>query len=313
MLDIPENGKPMRILVAEDEEMTAAALRGRLAGMGHDVAVATNGLDAWQMLQAEHIPLVLSDWMMPGLDGPSLCRRVRARGELPYTYFILLTARKERSDRMEGLRAGADDFLVKPVDAEELAVRLTIARRILSVQDRLERQNALLAELASTDELTGLDNRREFLRVLEANLALASRQAFPLSLILFDVDHFKSYNDEFGHPAGDVALRAVADAARSVCRAHEPAARYGGEEFAIIVFGSSEDAQSVAERMQAALAARAWPNRPLTASFGIATTGKLSQSASELMEQADRALYRSKSRGRNCISCFEPACEFDGV
>ena len=293
----------MRILLAEDEEMTAAALRGRLAGMGHDVAVATNGLHAWQMLQESHVPLVISDWMMPGLDGLSLCRHIRARGELPYTYFILLTARDGRADRMEGLLAGADDFLVKPIDTEELAVRLTIARRILSVQDRLERQNTLLAELASTDELTGLKNRREFLRLLEENFALAYRQSVPLSLVIFDADHFKSYNDQFGHPAGDVALRTVAEAAREVCRSHESVARYGGEEFAIMLFGASRDeAKHVAERLRSALAERDWPHRPITASFGIATTGVHAWTVSELVEQADRALYTSKHRGRDRIT-----------
>jgi PleD family two-component response regulator len=125
------------------------------------------------------------------------------------TYVILSTVRDTRTDRLEGLRAGADDFLAKPIDPEELAVRLGIAQRILSVHQRLEREIGWLAELASTDELTGLVNRREFQRSFEVNLALASRQMVPLSLVLLDVDHFKSFNDSFGHLAGDTALRAV--------------------------------------------------------------------------------------------------------
>lgn len=125
----------MRILIADDEEATAAFLRGSLTAMGHDVVVATDGHRAWQMLQQEHVPVVLSDWMMPNLDGPSLCRRIRSLDDAPYTYVILLTAKNGQSDRMEGLRAGADDFLVKPVNREELAIRLEIARRILSVQE----------------------------------------------------------------------------------------------------------------------------------------------------------------------------------
>ena len=205
----------MRILLVEDEEVTAAALRGIVASLGHQVTVVADGTSAWRLLQEEHIPVVLSDWMMPGLDGPSLCRHIRGLGDSPYTYIILLSVRDRRADRMEGLRAGADDFLVKPVEAEELSVRLEIARRILSVQERLERQNARLTELATTDDLTGLVNRREFRRALGLNFALAQRQGLPLSLILFDIDHFKDFNDTFGHPAGDEALRTLAQVVRS--------------------------------------------------------------------------------------------------
>jgi two-component system chemotaxis response regulator CheY len=294
----------MKILVAEDEGMTAALLRGMLTALGHKVTLASDGLDAWQMLQGESWPLVLSDWLMPGLDGLSLCRQIRQRGDSSsYTYIILTTVRGGRADRMEGLKAGADDFLVKPIDREELAVRLEIARRIIAVQERLERQNARLAELASTDELTGLINRREFFRTLEASFALASRQRQPLSLVLLDVDHFKSFNDTFGHPAGDAALRAFADAVKSGCRQYEPVARYGGEEFAVILLGADrESACRVAERMRMILARREWLHRPLTASLGIATTGPRVRSVSSLVEQADLALYSSKRRGRDRVT-----------
>ena len=296
----------MRILLVEDEEATAALLRGTLEAMGHEVVVEVDGLRAWNRIRDHHTPLVLSDWMMPHLDGPALCRRIRGLVDTSYTYIILLTAREGRADRMEGLRAGADDFLVKPVNAEELSVRLEIARRILSVQDRLERQNARLVELASTDELTGLANRREFRRSLESNFALANRQGLPLSLIIFDVDHFKSYNDEFGHPAGDVTLRAMGDTMRANCRDHEPAARYGGEEFALVLFGSDrETARGTAERLRSAIAGRAWPHRPVTASFGVATTGRGVRTVEELVEQADAALYFSKHQGRNRVTHYE--------
>ena len=219
----------MRILLVEDEEVTAAALRGIVASLGHQVTVAADGTSAWRLLQEGHIPVVLSDWMMPGLDGLSLCRHIRGLGDSPYTYIILLSVRDRRADRMEGLRAGADDFLVKPVEAEELAVRLEIARRILSVQERLERQNASLTELATTDDLTGLVNRREFRRALVLNFALAERQGLPLSLILFDIDHFKDFNDTFGHPAGDEALprspRSCARRAANTSRSPDSGAR----------------------------------------------------------------------------------------
>ncbi len=204
---------------------------------------------------------------------------------------------------MEGLRAGADDFLVKPVEAEELAVRLEIARRILSVQERLERQNARLTELATTDDLTGLVNRREFRRALGVNFALAERQGLPLSLILFDIDHFKDFNDTFGHPAGDEALRTLAQVVRATCREHEPVARFGGEEFAVMLFGASrEEARGAAERIRAELARGRWTHRPLTVSFGIATSGPDVATVADLVERADAALYLSKRHGRDRVT-----------
>ena len=293
----------MRILLAEDEKVSAAALSGTLTSLGHQVTVATDGLAAWQMIQEDYFPVILSDWMMPGLDGPTLCRRVRAIGDSPYTYIIMITARNRRSDRMEGLRAGADDFLVKPFDAEELAARLEIARRLLSIQEQLERQNARLAELATTDDLTGLANRREFRRTIETSLALARLQGQPLSLILLDIDHFKDFNDTFGHQAGDEALRMLARALRSSCREHELAARFGGEEFAVVLLGAGpEEAWGSAERIRAALAESPWAHRPLTASFGIATSGPEASCLTELVERADAALYASKRAGRDRIT-----------
>jgi diguanylate cyclase (GGDEF)-like protein len=234
---------------------------------------------------------------------PSLCRRIRDVGGSPYTYIILLSVRDRSADWLEGLRAGADDFLVKPFDAEGLAVRLEIARRILAVQERLEQQNARLAELATTDDLTGLANRREFRRALGANFALARRQALPLSLVLCDIDHFKEFNDTFGHPAGDAALRTLAQSVRANCREHKPVARYGGEEFAVTLLGASqEEARGTAERIRAALAECRWTHRPLTASFGIATSGPGVACVDDLVQQADAALYLSKQHGRDRVT-----------
>jgi diguanylate cyclase (GGDEF)-like protein len=306
-MGIVDLGSKMRILMVEDEEVTAALLCGTLTAMGHQVTVATDGLDAWQLLQKEHFPVVLSDWMMPGLDGLTLCRRIRDRGDSSYTYIIMVSARDRRADRMEGLRAGADDFLVKPYEAEELAVRLEVARRILTIQEQLERQNARLTELATTDDLTGLANRREFRRAIEANFALTRGQGPSLSLILLDIDHFKDFNDTFGHPAGDDALRTLAQALREACREHELAARFGGEEFAVVLLGASrEEARGSAERIRAALSRSRWAHRPLTASFGIATSGPggsgIAASIAELVEQADAALYFSKKQGRDRIT-----------
>jgi diguanylate cyclase (GGDEF)-like protein len=296
----------MRVLIAEDEEVTAARLRGCLVAMGHDVVVATDGLQAWELIQKDHMPLVISDWSMPHLDGPSLCRRIRGQVDSLYTYVMLLTAKAGQADRMDGLRAGADDFLIKPVHPDELAVRLEIARRILAVQERLQRQNEMLAELASTDELTGLANRREFFRMLETNFAVATRQGIPLSLVFFDVDHFKTYNDAFGHIAGDGALRMFGQTVRATVREHETVARYGGEEFAAILLGTSRGAaRDAAERLRSAIAKRDWPHRRITASFGVSTIGPAVRTVTQLVDQADVALYLSKRQGRDRVSHYD--------
>ena len=227
---------------------------------------------AWRLIQQEHFPVVLSDWMMPGLDGLELCRRIRSLAGRPYTYFVMFTGRAGFEDRLEALAAGADDFLGKPFDPRELVARLEIARRLLAIQDELERKNVALRELATTDELTGLKNRRSFFEMLESYFALAARQRSPLSLVLLDVDHFKTYNDAFGHPAGDQLLRGVADVLRGTTRAHDTVARHGGEEFAVLLPATgSVVARSLATRLQETIERRDWPHSPVTASFGVAT------------------------------------------
>lgn len=188
----------MKILVADDESTPALFLRRTLERLGHEVVVASNGLEAWERLQADAFRLVITDWMMPGLDGLDLCRRIRGRGDSSYIYIILLTAREGLQDRLAGLTAGADDFLSKPMDPAELAARVGIAGRIVAMQEELERKNVQLAELATTDGLTGLKNRRCFDEALTTACSFAVRCGYPLSLMMFDVDHFKTLNDSFG-------------------------------------------------------------------------------------------------------------------
>jgi len=302
----------MRILIAEDQAASALFLRRSLERMGHEVTVAVDGEEAWQALQAEAgaVPLLISDWMMPRLDGPELCRRVRAATGPGYTYVILLTAKNHKLDRLEGLRAGADDFLTKPPDPDELAVRLEIAGRILAVHQELARQNARLVELAAVDELTGVKNRRRFREDLQMHYALAARRDTPLSVVMIDVDHFKRYNDEFGHPAGDEVLRSVAGALRDGVRDHDVVARYGGEEFVVLLPSTgANDAVLASDRLRGqieGLAAR----RPLTASFGVACSGPEVPDAAGLIEAADQALYASKRDGRNRVTLYTPADVF---
>jgi two-component system, cell cycle response regulator len=292
----------MKILVVDDSKTEACWLRLVLERMGHEVIFADGGEAAWSALERDQIAVVISDWMMPDMNGLELCRRIRAR-EGHYTYFILLTSRDNNGTRLEGLRAGADDFLSKPANLDELAVHLEMARRILETQEELQRKNERLEALAITDGLTELNNRRYFFEVMESQFARYSRQHSPLSLVMLDVDEFKSFNDAFGHPAGDQVLREVADVLRTNCRSHDIVARYGGEEFALLLTDADDAvARETAERLRAALEHRGWPHRAVTASFGVATMTGQTCRPDELVQQADQALYHSKRCGRNRVT-----------
>jgi two-component system cell cycle response regulator len=309
----------MDILVADDDRVTVLKLQRSLEKLGYAVTVAHDGAEAWQHVREDKVSVLISDWMMPELDGLELCRRIRARHTTTYTYVILLTARDSRDDRLEGLDAGADDFLCKPPDTGELIARLNVARRILTMHDQLqshaaqlaelhaalELQNAMLAERAATDGLTGLCNRQQFDDSLRSALSFAVRYAQPLSLILLDVDLFKTYNDAFGHQAGDEVLCGLAETLRAVARTHDVVARYGGEEFAVILPATEmPGARAACERLRVAVEGRIWPYRPVTASFGVTTTSSPFVEPTRLIEEADRALYHTKSSGRNRVTHF---------
>ncbi len=296
----------MKILIAEDQAMAAIFLRRTLEKMGHQVTVAQDGEEAWHFVQEEGASLLISDWMMPRLDGPELCRRIRLAQAEQYTYIILLTSLDRRDDKLTGLRAGADDFLTKPPDPDELALRLEIAERILAVHEQLARQNARLRELVAVDELTGVKNRRRFREDLELLFAQSERLESPLSLIMLDIDRFKEYNDAFGHPAGDEVLHGVGQLLRMAVRGHDVVARYGGEEFVVLLPGTDQDESlRVAERLRKAIENQIWTHRAVTASLGIATTGDLISTSAMLVDRADRALYRSKQAGRNRVIHYD--------
>jgi diguanylate cyclase (GGDEF)-like protein/PAS domain S-box-containing protein/putative nucleotidyltransferase with HDIG domain len=299
----PAGREGMTILVAEDSSSCANELARMLETLGHTVLFASDDDAAWRVVQRAVARLVITDWTTTGIDGPRLCRRIRGLAGHPYTYIIVMTARGASADRLECLHAGADDFLAKPTDLRELAARLEIARRILAMQEELERKNARLAELATVDALTGLKNRRHFREELEAAFSLATRNDQALSIVMLDVDDFKRYNDTFGHPAGDELLCALAGLLRSSGREHDVVARYGGEEFAILLPGTDAPGGRVfAERLRAAVENYSWPLRPVTASFGVATVNPGDMDPEALVARADQALYRSKQRGRNFVT-----------
>jgi diguanylate cyclase (GGDEF)-like protein len=300
----------MRVLAAEDNPVFRAMLSSMLTKWGYDVEVASDGNEAWRALQQERAPrLAILDWMMPGADGVEICRRVRAEGREPYIYILLLTSRCDSQDLVEGMDAGADDYVTKPFNTHELRVRLRAGRRILDLQEELVRAREALREEATHDGLTGLLNRRALLEALEAEAERAARDERPVAVLLADLDRFKAINDTHGHLAGDAVLREAARRMKSVIRRYDGIGRYGGEEFLAVLPGSDgEAARAEAERVRQAVAAEPFPlgdvSVHVTCSIGVAWSA-VPAGADALVRQADVALYAAKNRGRNRVEAFE--------
>ncbi|MGH8501138.1 MAG: diguanylate cyclase domain-containing protein [Gammaproteobacteria bacterium] len=308
----------MRVLIAEDDPGSLLILEMAVAQFDHDCQVAEDGAKAWMLFQNAQFDVVISDWMMPGMDGIELCRRIRAFARPTYTYFIFLTALAHKSDVLTGIEAGADDYLTKPLDAEELQIRLLVASRITALHRQmadqarqLELLNGRLFEQGRTDSLTQLGNRlrlREDLDLIGARVLSDEGQTY--CAIICDVDLFKMYNDSYGHPAGDEVLRTVADTIRACCRDGDASYRYGGEEFLIILLEQTlEIATLVAERLRAAVAAREIehkanaPKQVVTISAGVSLLASGEQKAvAAWLKEADDALYRAKQQGRNQVA-----------
>ena len=307
----PRENRSVPVLLVEDNAFLRRTLQELLETAGHPVTTAADGAEALARIAERHYPIVLTDWLMPVMDGRELCRAIRRRPDTPYTYIILLTSLQSREDRIAGLEAGADEYLVKPVDEAELRARLRIARRILDLESTLKKSLEELRTLAVRDPLTGFFNRRFLVDRLPAELKRASRYERPFSVILFDLDHFKEVNDRFGHSAGDRVLQACARALESSLREDlDWVVRYGGEEFLVVLPETDlEGAKVVAERVRTAIAATTTEVEKrmvrVTASLGVASLPPLPRrerlAMEVLLEGADRCLYQAKHAGRNQI------------
>jgi two-component system, cell cycle response regulator len=309
-------GTSVNILIAEDDPVSREILRRALVRLGHECVTARDGNEAWEMFQRLPVDVVISDRLMPGMDGIELCRRVREHTGSGYPYFIFLTSLGDRQDLLAGMRAGADDYLTKPLDAHELRVRLIAAARLTSLHQRLSEQKAELERLnlqlqgqARRDQLTGLGNRLKLWEDLEALHGGVERYGRTYALAMCDVDFFKRYNDTWGHPAGDEVLRSLAGIITDHCRGSDWAYRYGGEEFLLILQDQSLDAAVASiERLRQAVTALAIPhpgNMPpgiVTMSAGLATVVPGEDTTPEItLREADDALYRAKAQGRNRV------------
>ena len=298
----------MRGLVADDDNINRRILERFLGKWGYEVEAAKNGDEAWKMLQAKDPPrLAILDWMMPGLDGAQICQEVRRRGGSDYTYILLVTAKFQKQDVLQGLEAGADDYLTKPFEANELRARLRTGRRILELQGELLRSRDRLQHEASHDAMTGVWNHAAILEILQAELARSQREKLSVGVLLLDLDHFKNVNDSYGHLVGDVVLREVVRRLRSRLRAYDSIGRYGGEEFLIVLPSSrQENVLNQAERLRRAISGDLMeiPDTRIAVSISVGVSscsGEGPQEMETVLKATDAAMYRAKEKGRDRV------------
>ncbi len=298
----------MKVLIADDSATSRAMLRAALLKWGYEVVMAENGAEAWEILaKPDPPPLAILDWVMPYLTGPEVCSKVRETRREPYTYILLLTSKNTKDETVEGLEAGADDYIVKPFNQQELSVRLRAGKRIIELQLSLMEAREELREKASKDLLTMLPNRAAIMSLLEQEIARCHRDHRSVGVALLDIDHFKKVNDTYGHFAGDAVLRETAARLKSSMRPYDQVGRYGGEEF-LVVFPNCdmEQARSQADRMrhrleESKILADVGTEIPVTASFGVTISDLSDRSPDIFVRVADEALYRAKANGRNRV------------
>jgi len=298
----------LKILVAEDEYATQKSLGYFLAQWGYEATLCKNGEEAWEAFQREHFSIVITDWLMPKMDGLELIRRIRALPREEYTYVILLSVKSSREEQLEGFDIGVDDFIVKPFEHNVLKARLRVGARILQLERQRLVHEKKLEHQASTDELTQLLNRRAILQHLEVEIEQAAKSRQPLACILFDLDNFKKINDKHGHAAGDRVLQHIAVLMRRTFRSNDRLARLGGEEFFIILPGTDlELGKQLAQRLRESIERNPTQSPTgeyyfMTASFGVvALDSRTSLPVDALLKKADHAMYQAKEQGKNTI------------
>jgi diguanylate cyclase (GGDEF)-like protein len=298
----------MKILIAEDDSVSRRLLFLTLNKWGYEVISAPDGRTAWHILEESNAPsMAILDWMMPGMDGVQLCRALRQRKDKPYIYLLLLTAKDHKQDFIEGLEAGADDYLVKPFDSCELKARLNVGRRIAELQHQLLSACDRMRDQANRDSLTGLCNHGAILGILdrEVNHAVLSKKS--LGVVMADIDHFKKINDSLGHQAGDAVLRGVSHELSQSIRGRDSVGRYGGEEFLLVFPGcEANELVNLAERLRKHIASveidHAGKKIQVTISVGATlVTGNDETDINAIVKEADDALYSAKKAGRNQV------------
>jgi two-component system, cell cycle response regulator len=313
-----ERDAPARILIVDDHEDNVELLRARLEARGYATLSAEDGQQALECVRATPPDLILLDIMMPKVDGIEVARRVKGDPTLPFIPIIMQTALDSTEQKVEGLDAGADDYITKPINFAELEARVRSLLRIKALQEEVNRQkesleqlNERLLRISQTDGLTGLFNRRHIEEELQHMYQHSARLAEPLSVAMVDLDKFKSVNDTYGHQAGDDVLRQLAEILTKAVREIDRVGRYGGEEFMLLLPGTlAEEAVTFAERVRQAIESHTFTfqggSLQRTASFGVATFPHTRvKNCDSLVRAADDALYVAKETGRNKVVRFD--------
>jgi diguanylate cyclase (GGDEF)-like protein len=304
------------VLVADDDPICRRVLQSRLQDWGFRVITAQNGLEAWEILQRGNAPdLLILDWMMPGIDGPELCRRIREKRLAIYPYILLVTGKDDTKDVVRGLEAGADDYLSKPFDPTELRARLQVGKRILTLQHELIQAREELRFQANHDALTGILSRAAILELLDHELERGARSGTPTGILMMDLDRFKRLNDTYGHPSGDAILKAVANRISEAVRSYDFLGRYGGEEFLAVLSNCyPDDLRTIAERVRSAvsdtLIRTATTSLAVTVSVGGVVTSHATPGL-ESLSAADVVLYEAKRNGGNRVEIGP--CDLTGL
>jgi len=294
-----------RVLIVEDDAMFRKILGSWLESWGYQVTVAEDGARAWAILREEPAPqLLILDWMMPHPNGLELCRLIRERNSSPYQYILLLTAKDEKQDIIRGLEAGADDYLTKPFDKNELHARLRTGRRILTLHDEQIKTRELLQFQATHDALTGIWNRKAVLDLLHGEFERVRRSKGVFGILMLDLDHFKRVNDTYGHLAGDAVLQEAGRRIQHAVRPYDWAGRYGGEEFLVVLPKCNKDeVQLCAERIRLAMSSAPilaeGAEIVITVSIGSVVVNPVLHTEKDSLSSADAALYQAKSQGRD--------------
>jgi diguanylate cyclase (GGDEF)-like protein len=308
----------LRVLVVDDDNTVLTLLDAILRAAGHQVQLAHHGVEALEMIRQRPPQLLISDWMMPEMDGISLCRKLRENADFRNMYVIIMTAQESPDKLVEAFEAGADDYLVKPVIGKIFMARLRAAQRTIQMQEELasDREqlqrlsndltaaNQHLLQLALTDSLTGLPNRRAAMERLDQEWSLTQRSNHPFACMVVDIDHFKQVNDQFGHPVGDQVLKSISNSLRQAARMQDLVCRFGGEEFLVICPDTDiEAAVQCAERLRMNVAATDFtdihPTLKLTISIGVGAVKNCTGTLNELLIRVDKCLYAAKQAGRN--------------
>jgi two-component system, cell cycle response regulator len=297
-----------QVLVVDDSPVSRKLVEQALDGV-YPMLFAKTCAEALELFEQHAPSIVVTDWMMPDFSGLELCKRIRAGAHRGYTYVLVLTGKAEKDSVVKGLAAGADDYLTKPFDPGELLARIGVGRRTVELHREIDAKNRLLEEMAHTDDLTGLPNRRGLEDWAARQLRGAARHGFPFWVVLADLDSFKDINDSYGHDAGDAVLKKFAEILKSNTRASDICGRMGGDEFLLVITHVEDEyIQTTVDRLREEIAG--WEfcfgsggRVSTTASFGIAGfQGSEAPEFNTLVQQADKALYTSKRAGGNQVS-----------